>query len=253
MNACPYSSNAHLSDDEKLDQLIIDWVRIPDKILFEGGSLKSLLRNKQIDLTNESVIQDGAVVLNNDLRTTFKEIISDQMFGGEKLSDKKHGDIAGILQQGGIVFRLNKHIELKLAEKGLRFLEKQKKLTYFIITPADHGVNVLTHFKYTGNIVEIDDVDIVRFESCSNEDDLISARCKHQVRFSESHKLCVEVSEASLMSPCKELKKLICSPIKKQEADDSASASASASAPAPDPDPDPAPASASEASSVIRR
>ena len=26
MNACPYSSNAHLSDDEKLDQLIIGFV-----------------------------------------------------------------------------------------------------------------------------------------------------------------------------------------------------------------------------------
>ena len=157
----------------------------------------------------------------------FKAIISDQMFGGKILSDKEYGDIAGILQQGGIVFRVNKHIELKLVENGLRFLEKQKKLTYFVITPADQGVNVLTHFKYNGNIVKVADLDSVTFQPRSDEHDLISARCKHRVSFSKSGELCVEVSEASLMSPHKKLEELICSPIKKQEAEDLASASPS--------------------------
>ena len=230
ISACSYSSNAGLSDDEKLDALIIDWVRIRHKVLFQGGSLMSLLRKYQINLTNESVIVDGAVVLSDELRTKFKLIISDQMFGGKILSDKKYGDIAGLLQQGGIVFRLNKHIEIKLLEKGVRFEKKENKVTYYEITPTAQGVKVLTHFKYNGNIVEIKNPeDIIVPQKYFDKTDLISSQCEHLISYDESGELLVTVTNAFISSPLNNLEMLICMPMEKQKIDDSASASASAS------------------------
>ena len=122
-----------------------------------------------------------------------------------------YGKMAGLLHQGGLPFRLHKHIESALNENNLLFDSKMNKKLELHETETGFGLRTL--FTCNGNIVSKDDVEDMKFEA---DDKLLVAETEQMVTFNQKGDMSVTVSSASLRSSVPQLVELICKETKEE-------------------------------------
>ena len=75
ISGTPYSIKADLNAEAKLDDLIIDWIRLNKTIFIGDYSLERIFKQVGINLDDDSIIEDGNFLITPNLRAKFKSIL----------------------------------------------------------------------------------------------------------------------------------------------------------------------------------
>jgi hypothetical protein len=207
-----YSTNDHLTDLDRLDRLISDWLRYRKNIIcsLNAGdkTVEQICKDKGINIPSALEKVDETV------REKFKQVLREFIPIDLELNNKAFGKLASIFHQDGIISRMENHIIDILDDRKLVF-DTQKNITRrIILTPTETGGTVENTYVCGANVVNLDDVEILAHKE--DRGNLLTAKCEQTFSFDAAGNISVEVQSAEIYSHDKTLIQCMCSQTKQE-------------------------------------